>query len=111
MRPEFAAQWHPLRNGVLRPQGVRPGSSRAVWWLCPVHADHEWRAVINARTHPSNPTGCPACAGNHLAATDNLAVRFPALAEQFEPALNEGRTPDQVLAGTRDGGHGKLQGH
>lgn len=101
-RPEIAAQWHPVRNGDLRPQDVRPGSSRSVWWRCPVHADHEWRAVVNARTHPANPTGCPACSGYQLSATNNLAVRFPALAEQFDPALNAGRTPDQVLAGTRE---------
>ncbi|MER5688607.1 zinc-ribbon domain-containing protein [Streptomyces sp. NPDC002205] len=34
--------------------------------------------------------------------TNSLATRFPALAAQLDPALNDGRTPDQVMAGTRE---------
>ncbi|MGY1738367.1 zinc-ribbon domain-containing protein [Geodermatophilus sp. SYSU D00684] len=101
-RPEVAAQWHPTRNGRRRPQDVRPGSSTRVWWLCPVHPDHEWRATPNARTKPVQPTGCPACAGYQLSATNNLAARSPAIAAQFDPALNDGRRPEQVLAGTKE---------
>lgn len=100
LRPDLAEQWHPNRNGVLRPETVRPGSSTPVWWQCSVHPDHEWSASPNSRTHPTNPTGCPACSGYQLSATNNLAARYPVIAEQFDPALNGGRTADEVLAGT-----------
>src|ERR1700677_3423902 len=42
-RPDLALQWHPERNGTLTPDQVAVGSSRRVWWRCPVDVDHEWR--------------------------------------------------------------------
>ncbi|MFF5254614.1 zinc-ribbon domain-containing protein [Streptomyces leeuwenhoekii] len=33
--PAVAATWHPERNRELRPDQVRPRSSKTVWWLCP----------------------------------------------------------------------------
>ena len=99
-RPDLAAQWHPTRNCGLRPETVRPGSAAAVWWLCPVHPDHEWRASPNARTNPATLTGCPACSGYQLSVTNNLAALFPDIAAQFDPSFNGGRRSDQILAGT-----------
>ena len=57
--PDLAAQWHPTRNGQLRPQQVTTGSGKKVWWRCP--ADHDWEAVVYSRTKAG--TGCPVCAG------------------------------------------------
>ncbi|MGW5434127.1 zinc-ribbon domain-containing protein [Streptomyces sp. NPDC004059] len=102
LRPDLAAQWHPTRNGALRPEDVRPGSNATVWWQCPAHEDHQWKAALSARSNPTNPTGCPACSGYQISATNNLAALFPAIARQLDPALNQGRTADQVLAGTHD---------
>lgn len=31
-RPDLAAQWHPIKNGELTPEGVTVGSNRKVWW-------------------------------------------------------------------------------
>ena len=56
--PHVAAQWHPDRNGVLCPEGVRPHSNQSVWWRC--EDGHEWQTGIYCRTG-SNPTGCPGC--------------------------------------------------
>ncbi len=57
--PELVKQWHPERNGNLTPDDVTPGSSRKVWWLCPI--GHEWQAVIHTRSRGS---GCPICRSN-----------------------------------------------
>jgi hypothetical protein len=35
LRPELAAQWHPARNGELRPEQFTVGTNTQVWWLCP----------------------------------------------------------------------------
>ena len=40
----LAAQWHPTQNDALRPEGVRPGSAKGVWWCCPKDPTHTWRA-------------------------------------------------------------------
>ena len=55
-RPEVAMQWHPTKNGNLKPEHVSVSSNKKVWWLCA--QGHEWAAVINSR---SKGIGCPYC--------------------------------------------------
>ncbi len=54
--PWLALEWHPTRN-ILRPDQVTRASGRDVVWRC--ERDHEWRAVIYART--LSASGCPTC--------------------------------------------------
>lgn len=55
--PELAKEWHPTKNGGLRPCDVTRGQSRKVWWLCP--NGHPYQASPNKRS--SDHTGCPIC--------------------------------------------------
>jgi len=32
--PDLAAEWHPFKNGDLKPKDVTLGSSKKVWWQC-----------------------------------------------------------------------------
>ncbi len=61
VNPELARQWHPNKNGELKPDGVTAGSGKTAWWLC--DKGHEWKARIGSR---SRGTGCPYCAGRKL---------------------------------------------
>lgn len=56
LNPKLSTEWHPTRNGELKPNQVTPGSSRAIWWLCPI--GHEWRASVHGR---NRGRGCPKC--------------------------------------------------
>ena len=58
LRPDLAEQWHPTRNGPLKPSQVKPESGKIVWWQCPVDPTHEWMAQINSRNYGQ---GCPIC--------------------------------------------------
>ena len=42
--PNLAEEWHPDRNGDLKPTDFTPGSDEKVWWLC--EKGHEWEATI-----------------------------------------------------------------
>jgi hypothetical protein len=53
--PALARQWHPSKNGYLKPQMVTPGSRKKVWWIC--DKGHEWQAVVYGRSK----SGCPYC--------------------------------------------------
>ena len=56
--PEIAKEWHPTKNGDLRPQEVTAGNKKhKVWWVC--HEGHEWMATIGNRT--GRGSGCPKC--------------------------------------------------
>lgn len=54
--PQLAAEWHPTRNGDLKPSDITFGIGRKVWWLCP--EGHEYKATPN---HRSGGTNCPTC--------------------------------------------------
>ena len=94
--PEIASQWHPAKNGTLKPESLLSSSNQKVWWIC--EKGHEWQATIFARTRDSS--GCPYCTGRKvLAGFNDLATVEPELAAQWHPELNEALTPEQVTKG------------
>lgn len=96
--PPVAAQWHPDRNGPLRPEQVTAQSNKLVWWQCVGGPGHDWQASPSSRTR--GRTGCPYCANKKVSRTNSLAARFPEIAAQFDSALNGGLTADQIVAGS-----------
>ncbi len=56
--PDLAAQWHPTKNGDLKPHQVTSSSAKKIWWVC--DSGHEWRTGVNGRNYGA--TGCPGCA-------------------------------------------------
>lgn len=94
--PGVAAQWHPTRNGKLRPKDVVAWSPRFVWWACAVASDHVWRAPIIKRA--ANGYGCPACSGRQVSRTNSLASRAPEVAAEWHPTRNGRVTPERILS-------------
>lgn len=90
--PAVAMEWHPERNGLLRPSQVISGSKRKVWWRC--DQGHEWQASIKSRTQG---VGCPVCAGKIVNPGENDLKSFsPELAEQWNREKNGTLCPEQV---------------
>ncbi len=56
--PEIAKEWHPTKNGTLKPSEILYGSGKKIWWQCT--NGHEWQASVNKRTSYINNT-CPFC--------------------------------------------------
>lgn len=90
--PAVAAEWHPTRNGELKPSDILPGSNRRYWWLC--QQGHNWEATANMRT--TRHTGCPYCTSILCSPERSLAARFPGLAREWHPLLNGRLRPDMV---------------
>jgi superfamily II DNA or RNA helicase len=59
MNPAVAAEWHPTRNGEVKPDQVEPDHVMNAWWLCP--KGHEFQATVRSRARGSRP--CPTCYG------------------------------------------------
>ncbi len=91
--PEIAAEWHPTKNGLLRPEDVIPGSNKFVYWLCP--KGHELKAAVYTRTK----NGCKTChrlllkKKNHWV---NLLEGNPNLVKEWHPEKNYPLTPTDV---------------
>lgn len=56
--PELLLEWHYEKNNPLKPENLRPGSNKRVWWKC--SRGHEWSITPNKRTG-KDATGCPRC--------------------------------------------------
>lgn len=94
VRPDVSRQWHPTLNGDLRPEDVRPGSTKRVWWTGA--CGHVWREPVSRRS-PRVDDSCPFCANRKLLAGFNdLETRCPDAATEWDRVRNGGLTPSQV---------------
>ena len=90
--PEIARQWHPVKNGDLKPEDVSPGSRKKAWWVC--DKGHEWQAMIRYRT--VFKTRCPYCLNK--SAEYELTISNPVIAKMWHPEKNGNLTPADVTA-------------
>ena len=101
-KPELASQWHPTKNGDLRPTNVMQSSNKKVWWLLPYddpltgkHFDFEWMATINSRFR--DDVGCPFLCGKAvMEGFNDLATLMPEIAIQWHPTRNGKLKPTEV---------------
>lgn len=96
--PDLVKQWHPTKNGKLKPDNMSIGSHKKIWWICDKGPDHIWETTIVKRT--TNKTSCPYCANQKLSLTNSLATVFPEIAEDWHPTKNGLITPKMVIART-----------
>ncbi|WP_072273897.1 zinc-ribbon domain-containing protein [Peribacillus simplex] len=90
VNPEVSKDWHPLKNGYLIPEQIRPNSDMKVWWMC--QKGHEWEAVVKDR-NKGRP--CPYCSGRKVCLDNCLATIHPKLASQWHKEKNK-LTPWEV---------------
>lgn len=57
--PHLVREWHPTRNGKVKPNNERIHSTTKRWWLCS-KCSNEWQAQPQRRVSLGN--GCPKCA-------------------------------------------------
>ena len=92
LNPKLAAQWHPTKNGSLKPNEVKIHDDINVWWQCP--KGHEWEAKIKNR---ASGEYCPVCLGRIcVEGYNDLATIIPRLAMEWHPTKNN-LTPRQVV--------------
>jgi translation initiation factor IF-1 len=91
LNPTLAQEWHPSKNGELKPGCVTPMSHKKVWWLC--KKGHEWKAIVASR---SKGSGCPQCSAKAARRYDYLEAFNPNLALEWHPTKNGDLTPGDV---------------
>ena len=97
INPELASEWHPSKNGTLKPNMVTAHSSNIkVWWLC--SQGHSYNSTISNR---SEGNGCPYCSNKAvLAGYNDLATVNPSLANEWHPTKNGELSPNMIVAGS-----------
>ena len=70
--PQQAREWHPTKNGTLKPSDVTFGSGKKVWWKCPI--GHEYQASMHDRG--TGGTNCPICSARNFTSFPEQAVFY-----------------------------------
>ena len=96
--PELISEWHPTKNGELKPEEFTHGNIKKVWWLCP--KGHSYGSTINDRTRKDKPRGCPYCSGRRASDGNNLLSLFPKIADEWHPTKNGELKPNKVTHGS-----------
>lgn len=92
--PSVAKEWHPTKNGNLKPECVAAYSHEKVWWLC--NGGHEWEAIVSSR---SKGAGCPYCSGRlPIVGETDLGTLYPNIASEWHSDKNGDLKPVDVAA-------------
>ena len=93
--PALSSEWHPVKNGFLKPDMVMPGSGDKVWWRCP-KCGYDYPAAPSKRTR-EKPTGCPVCANRVIIpGINDLATLRPDLAREWHSSMNGSLKPTEI---------------
>lgn len=96
--PEISEQWHPIKNGNLKPSDFSYGSSHSAWWLCK-NCNNEWETkTISERTFGIG--GCPFCSGQRVSDKNRLSILYPDVAKEWDYDKNYPLTPEDVSFGS-----------
>lgn len=93
--PKLARDWHPTKNGHLKPDQIGVGSKTKIWWKCA--NGHEYTSDIWGKIQGKR---CRACAG--LIATpgrDDFPAKYPELIKFLDVTKN----PVEKLKGLHPG--------
>lgn len=56
--PNLVYEWHPTKNGNLRPEDISYGKQIDIWWKC-LECEHSWKTRLIDRSIQGK--GCPIC--------------------------------------------------
>ena len=73
INPLLAKEWHPTKNGDLKPENASPNSSKKIWWICP-DCGNEYQATPAHRN--LEHTGCPKCAKEVQTSFPEYAIMY-----------------------------------
>jgi hypothetical protein len=101
--PELAKEWHPTKNGKLKPSMIRAQSHKTIWWILPYdnpitgkHFDFEWQATPQ---HRIDGNGCPYLSGQRAwPGYNDLVTENPEVAKEFHPTKNFGLDKTRILS-------------
>eukprot|EP01083_Nonionella_stella_P275015 933970_1 len=92
VKPEFAAMWHPTKNGDMTPANIHVRARDLLWWKC--SHGHEWQTSPKLLSQKRR-SACSVC---DLTESKSLAIVNPDVANEFHPDKNDSLTPSDIHA-------------
>ena len=84
--PSLAKEWNYSKN-IKKPNEYLPASNAKVWWTC--SKGHDYEMLIQSRTHPRRPQGCPYCSNNKIGYGNDLKSNYPEIAKMWHKTKNK----------------------
>lgn len=83
VRPIAVTEWHPVKNGDLKPDAILASYRQHVWWIC--QKGHQWSASPISRFSGGTTSGCPVCQSKNFssAAEKEIASILENLGEEI----------------------------
>ena len=98
--PKIAKEWHPTKNGELKPTNVSFGSGYEAWWVCP-NGHPPYQAAVTYRTR-DRQSGCPICANKKiLSGYNDFATKYPDLAKWWDSEKNKIK-PNEIAVSSQE---------
>jgi len=91
----LSQEWHPVKNGNLKPQDFYPQSNHKVWWVCSKNSNHVWKTKIQSRYLGR---GCPFCTSRKVSKDNCLQTIDPQLSKEWHPSKNGTLIPEDVTS-------------
>lgn len=99
--PEIAKEWHPEKNGSLKPENFSVHNGASVWWKCN-KCGYEWKTSISSRTSGNGCNKCSSLVGGAkhvktlISKNGSLADKNPELCKEWNTAKNGNLQPSLV---------------
>ncbi|QOX63876.1 hypothetical protein FRZ06_11300 [Anoxybacterium hadale] len=94
LHKDLALEWHPTKNGKLKPYEVKEKSNKRVWWLC--NEGHEWEDMVYDRVVHNKQ--CPYCNNSFVVPDVNsFKALEPEAASYWDYEKNGDLKPDNYL--------------
>ena len=91
--PDVIKEWHPTKNGTLKPEYISAHTHKKMWWICP--KGHEYQMVVKHKTEDN--CACPICSNHRiLSGYNDLKTLRPDIAKEFDYDKNKPLTPDKI---------------
>ncbi len=104
MNPKVASEWHPTKNGNLKPCDVIYKTTKKIWWKCN-DCGNEWMTAVRNRINRSS--GCPTCAlikigkeKSKNALKNKGGIKNKTLIEEWDYKKNYPLTPNDITEGS-----------
>ena len=93
LNPKLANEWHPTKNGKLKPTQFTFCSGKKIWWQCA--NGHVWKTSI---AHRKNNRGCKVCKKRTIIKGVNDMLSFrPELINEWDFNKNVGINPEEMF--------------
>ena len=95
--PGVIEEWHPTKNGKVKPEFVYSMSNKVFWWKCR-KCGYEWKSPVYRRAKGGD---CPACSGKVVVpGINDLPTVRPDIMNEWNYEKNTGNDPSKYSEGS-----------